>query len=158
MFLTNVENFYKGREKIIEGFKNKIFPFNYDEAFEERLQRKKKHRKEEEERSIRNENGHVDYEEFDRLIDIKKRDINDKLVKKHFQVNSLNDMQKELKGSKINLEKNRIQVSMIKSRLKDLEEEIEDMSEPEKEIEGPDEIVDIIKRILEFNRNNKDKG
>ena len=158
MFLTNVENFYKGREKIIEGFKNKIFPFNYDEAFEERLQRKKKHRKEEEERSIRNENGLVDYEEFDRLIDIKKRDINDKLVKKHFQVNSLNDMQKELKGSKINLEKNRIQVSMIKSRLKDLEEEIEDMSEPEKEIEGPDEIVDIIKRILEFNRNNKDKG
>ena len=158
MFLTNVENFYKGREKIIEGFKNKIFPFNYDEAFEERLQRKKKHRKEEEERSIRNENGLVDYEEFDRLIDIKKRDINDKLVKKHFQVNSLNDMQKELKGSKINLEKNRIQVSMIKSRLKDLEEEIEDMSEPEKEIEGPDEIVDIIKRILEFNRDNKDKG
>ena len=158
MFLTNVENFYKGREKIIEGFKNKIFPFNYDEAFEERLQRKKKHRKEEEERSIRNENGLVDYEEFDRLIDIKKRDINDKLVKKHFQVNSLNDMQKELKGSKINLEKNRIQVSMIKSKLKDLEEEIEDMSEPEKEIEGPDEIVDIIKRILEFNRNNKDKG
>ena len=158
MFLTNVENFYKGREKIIEGFKNKIFPFNYDEAFEERLQRKKKHRKEEEERSIRNENGLVDYEEFDRLIDIKKRDINDKLVKKHFQVNSLNDMQKELKGSKINLDKNRIQVSMIKSRLKDLEEEIEDMSEPEKEIEGPDEIVDIIKRILEFNRDNKDKG
>ena len=158
MFLTNVENFYKGREKIIEGFKNKIFPFNYDEAFEERLQRKKKHRKEEEERSIRNENGLVDYEEFDRLIDIKKRDINDKLVKNHFQVNSLNDMQKELKGSKINLEKNRIQVSMIKSRLKDLEEEIEDMSEPEKEIEGPDEIVDIIKRILEFNRDNKDKG
>ena len=158
MFLTNVENFYKGREKIIEGFKNKIFPFNYDEAFEERLQRKKKHRKEEEERSIRNENGLVDYEEIDRLIDIKKRDINDKLVKKHFQVNSLNDMQKELKGSKINLEKNRIQVSMIKSRLKDLEEEIEDMSEPEKEIEGPDEIVDIIKRILEFNRDNKDKG
>ena len=157
MFLTNVENFYKGREKIIEGFKNKIFPFNYDEAFEERLQRKKKHRKEEEERSIRNENGLVDYEEFDRLIDIKKRDINDKLVKNHFPVNSLNDMQKELKGSKINLEKNRIQVSMIKSKLKDLEEEIEDMSEPEKEIEGPDEIIDIIKRILEFNRNNKDK-
>ena len=46
---------------------------------------------------------------------------------------------------------------MIKSKLKDLEEEIEDMSEPEKEIEGPDEIIDIIKRILEFNRNNKDK-
>ena len=34
--LNNVENFYKGREKIIEGFKNKIFPFCYDEEYEYR--------------------------------------------------------------------------------------------------------------------------
>ena len=110
--MTNVENFYNGREKIIEGFKNKIFPFNYDEAFEERLRFEEKVekfreeeriKKEEEERSIRNENGLIDYEEVDRLIDMKKKDITDKLVKKHFQVNSLNDMQKKLKGSKTNL-------------------------------------------------------
>ena len=124
----------------------------------EKFREEERIKKEEEERSIRNENGLIDYEEVDRLIDMKKKDITDKLVKKHFQVNSLNDMQKKLKGSKTNLEKNRIQVSMIKSRLKDLEEEIEDMSEPEKEIGGPDEIVDIIERILEFNRNNEDKG
>ena len=124
----------------------------------EKFREEERIKKEEEERSIRNENGLIDYEEVDRLIDMKKKDLTDKLVKKHFQVNSLNDMQKKLKGSKTNLEKNRIQVSMIKSRLKDLEEEIEDMSEPEKEIGGPDEIVDIIERILEFNRNNEDKG
>ena len=124
----------------------------------EKFREEERIKKEEEERSIRNENGLIDYEEVDRLIDMKKKDITDKLVKKHFQVNSLNDMHKKLKGSKTNLEKNRIQVSMIKSRLKDLEEEIEDMSEPEKEIGGPDEIVDIIERILEFNRNNEDKG
>ena len=124
----------------------------------EKFREEERIKKEEEERSIRNENGLIDYEEVDRLIDLKKKDITDKLVKKHFQVNSPNDMQKKLKGSKTNLEKNRIQVSMIKSRLKDLEEEIEDMSEPEKEIGGPDEIVDIIERILEFNRNNEDKG
>ena len=124
----------------------------------EKFREEERIKKEEEERSIRNENGLIDYEEVDRLIDMKKKDITDKLVKKHFQVNSLNDMQKKLKGSKTNLEKNRIQVSMIKSRLKDLEEEIEDMSEPENEIGGPDEIVDIIERILEFNRNNEDKG
>ena len=124
----------------------------------EKFREEERIKKEEEERSIRNENGLIDYEEVDRLIDMKKKDLTDKLVKKHFQVNSLNDMQKKLKGSKTNLEKNRIQVSMIKSRLKDLDEEIEDMSEPEKEIGGPDEIVDIIERILEFNRNNEDKG
>ena len=85
----------------------------------EKFREEERIKKEEEERSIRNENGLIDYEEVDRLIDMKKKDLTDKLVKKHFQVNSLNDMQKKLKGSKTNLEKNRIQVSMIKSRLKD---------------------------------------
>ena len=32
--LNNVENFYKGREKNIEGFKNKIFPLYYDKEHE----------------------------------------------------------------------------------------------------------------------------
>ena len=33
--LNNVKKIYKRREKIIEGFKNRIFPFDYDEAWEE---------------------------------------------------------------------------------------------------------------------------
>ena len=33
--LDNAKNFYKGREKIIEGFKNGIFPLKYEDAFEE---------------------------------------------------------------------------------------------------------------------------
>ena len=28
-------NFYEGREKIIEGFKNGIFPLKFDDEFEE---------------------------------------------------------------------------------------------------------------------------
>ena len=39
--VNNASNFYKGREKIIEGFKNKIFPIYYDE--------REKFRKEDEE-------------------------------------------------------------------------------------------------------------
>ena len=39
--LNNVERFDEGREKIIEGFKNKIFPFNYDETFEEQVRYEK---------------------------------------------------------------------------------------------------------------------
>ena len=33
--LDNAKFFYKGREKIIEGFKNGIFPLNYDEREEQ---------------------------------------------------------------------------------------------------------------------------
>ena len=29
--VNNVKNFYKGREKIVEGFKNGVFPLHYDE-------------------------------------------------------------------------------------------------------------------------------
>ena len=32
--VNDVENFYKGKEKIIKGFENKIFPLYYDEAYE----------------------------------------------------------------------------------------------------------------------------
>ena len=37
----------------------------------------------------------------------------------------------------------------------DLKEEIKNMSEGEKEIENPDETVDIVENILEFNRQQQ---
>ena len=40
--LNNVKKIYEGREKIIEGFKNGIFPFNYDKADGEQLDLKDK--------------------------------------------------------------------------------------------------------------------
>ena len=47
---------------------------------------------------------------------------------------------------------------MINSGLRDLKEEIEDMSEEEKEIENPNRIIDIVEKILEFNRQQQGKG
>ena len=41
---------------------------------------------------------------------------------------------------------------MINSGLKDLKEEIEKMSNEEKEIEDPESIVEIVKGILKFNK------
>ena len=41
----------RGERKIIEGFKRRIFPFDFDEAFEEQV------RHEEKEENIRNKNG-----------------------------------------------------------------------------------------------------
>ena len=47
--------------------------------------------------------------------------------------------------------KNNDLAKLIKSGLSDLKNEIENMSEEEKEMEKPNEIVDIVKKILEFN-------
>ena len=44
---------------------------------------------------------------------------------------------------------------MINSGLKDLKEEITNMSEEEKKPEKPNEIVNIVEDILEFNRNQQ---
>ena len=45
---------------------------------------------------------------------------------------------------------------VIKSGLSDLKDEIENLSEKDIEIEKPYEIVDIVERILHFNRQNQE--
>ena len=50
------------------------------------------------------------------------------------------------------------QVRLINSGLRDLKEEIKNMSEEEKIIEGTNKIVDIAENILEFNREQKGRG
>ena len=49
-----------------------------------------------------------------------------------------------------NKKKNKELVNMIKSGLRDLKNKIEKMPEDEKEIEKPNEILDIVEKILEF--------
>ena len=53
---------------------------------------------------------------------------------------------------------NKIQVNLINSGLGDLKEEIEDMSEQEKETENPNEIVNLFENILDFNRQQQGQG
>ena len=55
---------------------------------------------------------------------------------------------KNFKKSKTNSKRNQIQVSLIKNGLRDLKEEITNMSEEEKKIEKPNEVVDILENIL----------
>ena len=57
-----------------------------------------------------------------------------------------------------NKKKNKELVNMIKSGLRDLKDEIEKMSEDEKEIEKPNEILDIVEKILEFNEQIQSRG
>ena len=44
--LNNAKNFYEGREKIIKGFKDGIFPLKSDDEFEEQQTSKKFNKKE----------------------------------------------------------------------------------------------------------------
>ena len=36
--VDNVSKFYEGREKIIEGFKNEVFPLFYNKEYEEQME------------------------------------------------------------------------------------------------------------------------
>ena len=47
---------------------------------------------------------------------------------------------------------------MFNSALKDLKEDTKNMSKEEKEIEKPDEIVRVVKMILDFNKLKQQKG
>ena len=66
------------------------------------------------------------------LIYSKERDIDDQLVEKHFLVQDLGDLFKNLKTSKDDPEKDKQLVNVIKSGLRDLQREIENISEEEK--------------------------
>ena len=144
--LNNAKYFYKGREKIIEGFKNGIFPLNYNEE-------EGQTRYEEEENNIRNKNGLIDYKRLERLIDLKNKGTNDKLVWKYFQVQDLGALLKKLRRLKNT--KNKSQLSLVKSGLIDLKDDIKKMSKYERETEKPNEIVSIVEKILEFNNQNQ---
>ena len=47
-------------------------------------------------------------------------------------------------------------MDIFNSRLKDLKEEIKNMSKKEREIENPESIVKIVEMILNFNKQNQE--
>ena len=85
------------------------------------------------------------------MINKKETGINKELFKKHFNFQRPSSMLKDL--YQINdREKNNKLVSVINSGLKDLKEEIEEMSKEKREIEKPDKILKIVEEILKFNK------
>ena len=97
----------------------------------------------------------IDANELNKFIIKKETDINKELFKNYFKFETPTLMLKTL--CNIN-DKNKNQfVNTIKNGLIDLENEIKKMSEDEIKIEEPYEIVDIVEKILEFNKNKKEK-
>ena len=77
------------------------------------------------------------------------------LFQKHFNFTKPSAMLRELYRI-TNTRKNKELINLMKSGLKDLKEEIKEMSENEIEIEKPDIMVNIVEKILEFNRQNQE--
>ena len=86
---------------------------------------------------------------FIKYIENDWKSINYDLFKKHFNSNVPTALIKQLYETK-NRKKNKTIVDLIKSGLKDLKEEIKEMSE-EREIEKSHKIVEIIEEYLNFN-------
>ena len=91
---------------------------------------------------------------FSKYIAQEETDIDDELFKKHFNFQRPSSMAKDLYKTNHG-EKNNKLVSVINSGLKDLEKEIKEMSKRKREIEKPIEIVEIVKEILNFNKQNQ---
>ena len=88
------------------------------------------------------------------MINREKLPINNELFKKHFKVQKLIIMYKVLYETN-DKEKNSKLVDIFNSRLKDLKEEIKNMSKEEREIENPELIVKIVEMILRFNKQDQ---
>ena len=135
--VDHVSKFYEGREKIIEGFKNEVFPFYYDRVDEEQMVFEKE--EEQEEVTI------TDANKFNEWINKQETKINKKLFKNYFSFQTPYALPKELYKTN-DKEKNRLLVSVINSGLKYLKEKIKKMSKEERK---------IVKKTFKFNKQNQ---
>ena len=106
--LNNAKNFYKGREKVIEGFKERIFPLKSDDEFEQ-WQTSKKPTK-------------ADAKTFNEWINKKETDISRELFRNYFRFQTPSALLKNLYNLNDEV-KNKKLVSVINSGLKDLKED-----------------------------------
>ena len=92
---------------------------------------------------------------FNEWIIKKEANINSELFMEHFNFQNPSDMLKNLYQINDKEKKNKL-VNVINSGLKDLKEEIKKMSEEEINTEKPDKIVKIVRKILNFNKQNQE--
>ena len=115
------------RDDIIDFFKKGIFPYK-DNVF----------KKEE-----------IDKNEFFKYIENKSKGINYELFEKHFNNVVPNVLAKTLFETK---DKNKNNIFVIRSGLRDLKNKIKKMSKEEIEIGKPDKMLEIVEEIFEFNK------
>ena len=91
-----------------------------------------------------------DLSEINKWVNEKETGINSEVFRRHFKFQRSSDIHKtndKNKNSKL--------VNLIKSGLNDFKNEIENMGEEEKEIEKPNEMVNIVEKFLSSTNNIK---
>ena len=114
--VDNASKFYKGREKIIEGFKNKVFPLYYDSRYHEERMKYEEEEKEQEEKQKPTKDDLITLNKH--IID-EEKDINEEVFKKYFNFQRPSNMLMFLNKTN-DKEKNNKLVSLINSGLEDL--------------------------------------
>ena len=89
-------------------------------------------------------------------MDVNKEDahVNNEIFEKYFKLQKPSPIYKVLRRTN-DKEKNSKLVDIFNSGLKDLKEEIKNMSKEETEIEKPDEMVRAVEMIYKFNKQNQ---
>ena len=131
------EKMFDARDEIINLFKKGIFLYK-DSTFKTKKEESEEELKEERVKKV------IEY------IENESKGINYDLFKKHFNFAVPSGLVKQLYEIK-NKNKNDKLVNVIKSRLIDLKDKINKMSEDENKIEQPAKILKIFEKILKFN-------
>ena len=139
---------FYARDDIIDLFEKGILPYK-DNAF------KTKEKKTEEE-SEKNELEKIKdgYKSFIKYIEDESKGISYELFKKYFYSSVPSALVKQLYETKKKNNNYKL-VSVIKSGLSDLKDEIKEMSKEEIENKKPDEILKIVEEVLNFNTKIK---
>ena len=95
-----------------------------------------------------------DASNFSEWVNKKEANINSEIFQRHLKFHRPSDMLKLVYKTN-NKKKSSELVNIIQSGLSGLKNEIKNMSEEEKEIEKPNEIIDIVEEILKFNKQNQ---
>ena len=159
-----LKTFTKGEKKILKGLKV-VFPLYYDERhehqmkaereIEEEIKEKRRGRKEKKEKQKEQDKEPFDLDYLiELIINREKLPINNELFKKHFNLETPIFMYKVLNETKDKEKKIKL-VNIFNSVLKALEKEIKEMFKEEIETKKPYNIVKVVKKILEFNKDSQ---
>ena len=146
-----LKTFTKGEEKLLKGFKNGIFPVYYGNRKDEEDEEDEKDKQEGQEEKHEEES---EERKFLKYIENKSEGISNVFFNYYFNFNQPSDLAKKLFKIK-DKKKNDGFVEKIKNRWSKLKDSIEKTSRDEKENEKIKKILEIVKDILNFNKQNQ---
>ena len=125
---------------------------------EEQEEKQEKQEEEQEKQEEKQNKKTIDANKYiERMTDREDAHVNQEIFLKHFKIQKPSLMYKVLRTTN-DKERDSNLVDMFSSALKDFKKETKNMTEEEKEIEKPDEIVRVVKMILDFNEIDQQKG